>query len=477
MGREFLVTEAPRRSTSQDIAAVEKFRVALVSVGAALFLTGAKATVGIWTGSLALISEAVHSGLDLFASLVTMFSVKAADRPPDRTHHYGHGKIESLSALFESILLALTCLWILREAIERLIHPGTIPIVNIYSYSVVLVAIAVDFYRYRALMRTARKHHSQALEADALHFYSDILSSCLVLIGLIFVSLGYPWADALAALFVVVWVGFLSLRLGKKNLDVLIDRVPEGYAESIKELTLETDGVLGVDRLRLRRSGSTIFADLRVALDRTFTFSGAHRVKQTLEKKLVERIPRLDAVVHTNPIIAPDESLDLGILNYIRSKGLQAHHLSLRRRGERYCADLHLEVDTNQSIGQAHALTQDLEKQLLKHFPEVETIQIHIEEMGHIEYEEIPWNEHRPDIVEKIEAVCRGRLGENKCHSIRLSMCGDKLSATISCLFPANLSVGEVHQRTTDLEKELRSSIPELNAILTHAEPLTQKID
>lgn len=469
--------EAPQRSAPQGLAAVEKFRVALVSVGAALFLTAAKAAVGIWTGSLALISEAAHSGLDLFASLVTMFSVRAADRPPDRTHHYGHGKIESLSALFESLLLALTCLWILREAVERLIHPGTIPTVNVYSYSVILVAIAVDFYRYRALMRTAKKHLSQALEADALHFYSDILSSTLVLIGLIFISLGYPWADAVAALFVVVWVGFLSLRLGKKNLDILIDRVPEGYVERINELVLEVDGVLSVDRLRLRRSGSTIFADLRVGLDRTFTFSGAHKVKQNLEKILAECIPRLDAVVHTNPTIAPDESLDLGILNYIRSRGLQAHHLGLCRRGEYYGAELHLEVDADQSIGQAHALTQDLEKQLLKHFPEVETVQIHIEEMGPIELEEIPWNEHRPDIVEQIEAVCRAQLGENKCQSIELSMYGDKLSVSISCLFPANLSVGEVHRQTTDLEKELHSSIPELNAVLIHAEPLTRKND
>ncbi len=468
------MNETTPQSVSPGVASVEKFRVALVSVGAALFLTGAKAAVGIWTGSLALISEAAHSGLDLFASLVTMFSVKAADRPPDRTHHYGHGKIESLSALFESILLAFTCLWILREAIDRLVHPGAVPVVNVYSFSVVLMAIAVDFYRYRALMRTAKKYHSQALEADALHFYSDILSSSLVLVGLIFVSMGHLWADAVAALFVVVWVGFLALRLGKRNLDILIDRVPDGYSENIREIALKTDGVLGIDRLRLRRSGSTVFADLRVGLDRTYTFSSAHRIKQNLEKKLAELMPRLDAVVHTSPLVAQNETLDLGMLNYIRSRGLQAHHLSLRRCKDRFSAELHLEVDADQSIGQAHALTQDLEKDLLRHFPEVESVQIHIEEVGYSEEEEILWNENRPDIIHDIEANLTVRLGENNWHTLKLTRCGERLLASVCCLFPGELSVGEVHRRTTDLEEELRSKIEDLDAVLIHAEPLIQ---
>ncbi|HDH57770.1 MAG TPA: cation transporter, partial [Bacteroidetes bacterium] len=196
MGRKFSVKETTDGGCAPSRAAFEKLKVALISVGAALFLTTAKAVVGFLTGSLALLSEAAHSGLDLFASLVTAFSVKAADRPPDRTHHYGHGKIESLSALFESILLFAACLWILHEAIQRLQHAETSPVVNVYSFSVILLAIVIDLYRYKALMRTAKKYHSQALEADAIHFYSDLLSSSLVFVGLVAVALGYPWADA-----------------------------------------------------------------------------------------------------------------------------------------------------------------------------------------------------------------------------------------------------------------------------------------
>ena len=458
---------------TESSPAREKLKVALISVGAALFLVGAKATVGIWTGSLALLSEAAHSGLDLFASLVTALSVRAADRPPDSTHHYGHGKIESLSALFEAMLLLATCLWILHEAVQRLSEPGSVPLVNIYSFSVIILAIGVDLYRYRALMGAARRHHSQALEADALHFYSDILSSSLVLVGLTAVALGYPWADAVAAMMVAGWVGLLSIRLGKKNLDILIDRVPEGYSEKIKKLVLETDGVISIDQLRLRRSGPTLFADLRVGMDRTFSFAAAHETARQLEQKLGRTIRGLDAVVHMNPRTSPDESLDLGLLHFIQARGFQAHHLTLRRNREDYTAELHLEVDGDQTIGRAHQEASDLESQILQHFPKMKSVQIHIEESDNIECTETPLTDQRPDIVGKIERICSDTLGKGRCHNIRLSKYAGVLGATLHCLFPSNLSVGEVHRLTTDLEEELRRSIPELDRVLIHAEPIS----
>lgn len=467
--------EPVHKPSLQPGAAVEKLKVALISVGAALFLTSAKAIVGTLTGSLALLSEAAHSGLDLFASLVTALSVRAADRPPDRTHHYGHGKVESLSALFESILLFATCLWILSEAIQRLLDPKAPPIVNVYSFSVILVAIAVDFYRYNALMRTARKHHSQALEADAIHFFSDILSSSLVLVGLIAVTLGYHWADAVAAMAVAIWVGILSARLGKKNLDVLLDRVPEGYLEDIHRLVLEADGVVTIDKLRLRRSGPTLFADLRIGMKDSLSFFEAHRTARELEKKLASRIPGLDAVVHMNPRAALDETLDLDVMHFIRIHGFQSHHVILHRSGDQFTAELHLEVDANQPIGQAHEQATHLEGQVMRRFPELKSVRIHIEEKGEIDPRETSLTDERPDLVKSINQICNNILGERRCHAVTLASRSGRIGATMHCLFPSDQSVSEVHRHTTILEEELRRSIPDLERVLIHAEPLRSK--
>ncbi len=455
------------------IAARSKLRVALISVGAAFFLTAAKAGVGWWTGSLALLSEAAHSGLDLFASFITALSVRVADRPPDPDHHYGHGKVESLSALLEAILLVATCVWITWHAVIRLSGEGVKPFVNAYSFAVMFLAIGIDLYRYNALMRTARKYHSQALEADALHFYSDLLSSSLVLVGLALVGLGFHFADALAALLVAVWVGILAIRLAKKNLDILIDRVPYEYVEKIRRLVLNSPGVLKLEQLRLRRSGPSLFADLRVGMDRTLTFEGTHRVARELEEKLAREIPGLDAVVHTDPTVSPDEALDGAILNFIRTRGYQAHHILIHQQGNTIAVDLHLEVDGELTVRQAHDAATDLEAEIARHFPSVNVVRIHIEEKGKTCPPESPPLRDNPEIVEKIETICAEIVGPQRCHGITITQDGENLSASLHCFFPSNLTIAEAHRQATHFEEELRRHLPILHRVQIHAEPMT----
>jgi len=460
------------KAAPDGVAAAAKLRVALISVGAALFLTGAKAAVGIWTGSLALLSEAAHSGLDLIASLITALSVRVADRPADKTHHYGHGKIESLSALFEATLLLITCAWILHQAIHRLAERGPGPVINAYSFLVILLAIGIDLYRYRALMKTAVRYHSQALEADALHFYSDILGSSLVLVGLIAVAVGIPSADALAAILVAVWVATLAIRLGKKNIDILLDTVPRDYAEQVHGIVAETDGILSLDSVRLRRSGSSLFADLRVGIDRTLPFERAHTLARELEQKLARAIPGLDAVVHTDPTAAPNEALDGGILNYIRTRGLEAHHLILHHGKDGYAVELHLEVDGQLTIREAHDMSSDLEREIPSLFSNIVSVRIHIEEAGSSYYQEISQGEFQPELLEQISQICAAQLGERRCHDISLSRSGGIFSATLHCLFPEHITVSEAHRQTTRLEEELRRNMPILDRVLIHAEPM-----
>lgn len=291
-------------------AAEEKSRVAVSSVIAAFFLTGAKIVVGVMTGSLGILSEAAHSALDLVAALVTVFAVKTSGRPADDCHPYGHGKVENLSALFETLLLLLTCVWIVKEAVERLIRPVPVE-ASFWGFAVIVVSIIVDIGRSRALMAAAKKHNSQALEVDALHFSTDVWSSTVVLfgLGLVFLAkkLQMPWlvkADAIAALAVAGIVVWVSIQLGRKTIHDLLDGVPTELTKQARSRVLAVAGVLGAPRIRMRRTGGEWFSDVVVLVDPTMTVEEAHAVADSVETSLEELMPGGDVVVHTEPMRA-----------------------------------------------------------------------------------------------------------------------------------------------------------------------------
>lgn len=286
----------------------EKTRVALTSVAAAVVLTLAKLGAGWSTGSLGILSEAAHSGLDLVAALMTVLAVRASSRPADESHPYGHGKFENLSALFETLLLLATCAWIILEALRRLFLHAPVVRSTPLGFLVILGSIAVDYGRSRALLRVARKYQSQALEADALHFSTDIWSSAVVILGLGLVwlsgRLGLPWlakADALAALGVAAIVVHVSVKLGRKTLDDLLDSVPAGKARQVREAILRVPGVLGVRRIRLRRTGAAWFSDLTIEVRPTCTLRESHAVADAVEEAVKASLPGADCVVHVEP--------------------------------------------------------------------------------------------------------------------------------------------------------------------------------
>lgn len=280
---------------------IEKKRVAGVSVIAALFLTGFKLVVGLITGSLGLLSEALHSGLDLVAAVITWFSVRISDRPPDKNHHYGHGKIENFSALIETFLLLITCAWIIYEAIHRLMSGDTKIEVNIFSYIVVLTSIAIDIARSRALYRVARKYNSQALEADALHFSTDIWSSAVVLLGLIMAQFGWFFADSVAALAVALIVLGVSWRLGKRATDVLLDRSPAPLVARLESVLNQAQGILRYHDLKVRTSGAENFIEVTIHVQPGLTLEKAHEISHLIEKQIIEAVPRSYVHVHIEP--------------------------------------------------------------------------------------------------------------------------------------------------------------------------------
>jgi len=279
----------------------EKKNVALLSVFAAVILTGFKLIVGLVTGSLGILSEALHSGLDLVAAVITYFSVSFSDKPADKEHNYGHGKIENFSALIETVLLLITCTWIIYEAVGRLISGKTHIEVTIWSFIVVFSSIIIDFTRSRALYRVAKKYNSQALEADALHFSTDIWSSTVVFLGLICAYFGIFSADSIAALMVALIVLFVSYRLGKRAIDVLLDKAPKETIEKVEKLLAAYPEVKKFHGVKIRTAGADTFIKFNIHLDPDTSLKNVHELCDRIEQKLKALIPRSETYIHAEP--------------------------------------------------------------------------------------------------------------------------------------------------------------------------------
>ncbi len=288
----------------------EKRSAALSSVAAAIGLTSFKIVVGLLTNSLGILAEAAHSALDLVAALMTLFAVRVSDLPADKEHNFGHGKIENLSALFETLLLLGTSAWIINEAVDRLFFKKAEVTTSVWSFVVMGTSIAIDYTRSRILYRAARKYHSQALEADALHFSTDIWSSSVVIVGLIGVTVSrfvpdIHWmseADAIAAVVVALIVVFISGNLGWRTIQALLDAAPKGVSDKIVRSVGRIKGVEDCHAVRIRPSGASWFVDLHVTMDGDRTLNEAHALTEKIEKKVQGLLPEADVTVHVEPV-------------------------------------------------------------------------------------------------------------------------------------------------------------------------------
>ena len=284
----------------------EKNRIAFISVIAAIFLTGFKLIVGLVTGSLGILSEALHSGLDLVAAVITLFAVKVSDKPADKNHHYGHGKVENLSALIETLLLFITCFWIIYEAMHRLISGKTEIEVTVWSYIVIVTSIIIDLSRSRALSRVAKKYNSQALEADALHFSTDIWSSTVVLLGLICSNFGFFFADSVAALVVAMIVIYVCYKLGKRSIDMLLDRVSPEIQEKVENQINHVTEITNYHDLKIRSSGADTFVEVCINVKPGLSIDEAHEISHHVSDEIKKKVDRVHVHIHTEPETSTD---------------------------------------------------------------------------------------------------------------------------------------------------------------------------
>jgi cation diffusion facilitator family transporter len=467
-------------SASQNHAADrEKRWAAFSSVVAAIFLTGMKLVVGLLTGSLGILAEAAHSGLDLVAALVTFFAVRVSGRPADREHPYGHGKVENLSALFETILLLITCVWIIYEALQRLFFKSVEVDPSIWAFVVMGISIAVDVSRSRMLYRVAKKYDSQALEADALHFSTDIWSSSVVIGGLALVAvsewLHLPWlaqADAVAAMAVAGIVVWVSLRLGRRTVTALLDGVSASLVDDVTRAIKGVPGVAAVSRVRVRRSGPEAFADVLVAVNRGAAFERTHEIATKVEAAVHTLLPGADVVVHVEPIQVNHEGLHETVRLLAARNGLGAHGLRVYDMGTSgHLLELHLEVDETLTVEAAHVQATAFENELRKALPTVDEIVTHIEPTGD--------GVALRQASEADEAEVRRLLKSLKTvsgidcqpHNVTVRRDHGELSLTFHCAMDPNAPIADAHTLTERVEGILRSQAPNLGRVVIHVEP------
>ena len=470
---------SPTTVYSPDSMRAEKRTVAGNSVLAAIAITLLKIIVGVTTGSLGILSEAAHSGLDLIAAIITFFSVRVSDKPADADHQYGHGKVENFSAFIETGLLLLTCVWIIYEAIRRLFYHHVEIEPTLAAFVVMFLSMGVDYWRSRALGKIASKYDSQALEADALHFSTDIWSSGVVVIGLILVQLGHTYhlgwlraADPIAALVVAGVVVYVSWRLARRTIDALLDAAPAGVRNRILDAVAKVEGVLEVDRIRIRRAGNRYFADLSVGLSRNVTFQRSEQVADAVTTTVHQILPDADVMVHSTPRALRTENIFDRIRAVATRNNLNVHDVSVQDLEGKLHVEQHLELDERLSLKDAHEEVTKLESEIRRDVPEISSILTHIEsEPSTIETGDEIVRDAR--LERRLKAIAAHFPEVLDMHDIQIKRVRDRLYVSCHCTMSDDLPLSRVHDTSTALEIRFKQEAPELFRVLIHPEPRT----
>ena len=448
-----------------------KARVAVISIFASAAMAAAKFAVGIGIGSLALISEALHSAVDVVATVITWLVVRVSDLPADEEHHYGHGKLESVSALGVIALLYVLAGGILVESYSRLREGAPPPTISAIPFIVLVIDIAVNLWRARALHRAARDTKSQALAADALHFASDVLGSVAVIIGLALSAWGYAWGDAAAAIGVAVMISLLGLRLARSTVETLVDRAPEGASERATAAVRTVPGVVDVERLRVRMVGSTHFIDAIVHVPRTFPIDRIDEIKRRAQDAVTRALGNADLTFTAVPVARDNESVRERIMVIARNSGLAVHHVTVHDLGGKLTVGIDLEVDGEMALTAAHDIAHELERNIRDEFGEDVEVDTHIEPLE----PELPLgSDAAPDRVEAIKAALSRFAADgaiHDIHSVRVRNTEAGEIVNFHCRAAPSMSVIKVHENVDEIERALRRAFPTVKRVISHAEP------
>jgi len=477
--------------TRTDEAEREKRSAAFTSVTAAVLLTVLKLVVGFSTNSLGILSEAAHSAMDLLAAAVTYAAVRYSAFPPDSRHPYGHGKMENLAALVESTLLLAICVWVVWEAVDRLFFTPALVKPSLWALAVMVVSIVVDISRSRLLLKVAKKYNSQALEADAIHFSTDVLSSGVVIVGILALYLAgalpessvlRPWlerADALAALGVSAIIIRVSWNLGKRAVNVLLDAGDESVAATIRAALKAIPGVKDIISLRLRHSGPDLFVDLTLGVMKGQLIDEIEQIRAEVEGE----VHKIVAHAAISAVLVPYQDEDRATPDRImRLRGLAAVHGLVPHAVELFdleaaenemrhrLAELHVEFPPETTLKEAHAKVSVFENAVRGEEKDL-IIVTHIEPMGKQGEEKIVQTEDSSRILAIVQHTVDQEPLIHDAHQVLARRYGKSLRVSFHCRMDPQTTVDEAHAASKHLQAALHAGMPELSRVTVHMEP------
>lgn len=449
----------------------DKTSVAAFSILASGGMAAAKLVVGIAIGSLALISEALHSSIDLVATIITWAVVRISDKPADDEHHYGHGKLESISALGVTALLYVLAGGILVQSYSHLREGTPPPTISAVPFVVLVIDIVVNLWRARALHRAARETRSEALAADALHFASDVMGSCAVIVGLILAAFGFWWGDAAAAAVVAVMIAALGLRMASSTVQTLVDRAPEGALEKATAAIRGVPGVIDVERLRVRMVGATTFIDSIVNVPRTYPIDRVEEIKRNAQAAVTKAFGDADLTFAAVPVARDNETVRDRITVIARNSGLAIHHVTVHDLVAKLIVGIDLEVDADMQLEAAHEVANMLEQNIQEEFGADVEVDVHIEPLE----PELPFGvDAAPERVQTIAAALSEYAAGGEIHDIHNVRVRDTEGGEIvnfHCRATPSMSVIKVHDQVDAIERRLRRAFPSVKRVISHAEP------
>ena len=471
--------------TVQELAgfSAEKRSVSMNSMLAAAAMTLLKLAAGLLSGSLGVLSDAAHSGLDLVGATLTFFSVRVSDKPADEDHTYGHAKFENLSAFGEVLLMAASSAWIIWEAFERVIHNLVGVRHSVWPVAVLLTSIAVDYWRSRQLRAVAERTGSTALATDAFHFASDIWSSAAVLCGLgvswAGSEFGIAWlryADPVAAVVVSLMILRMTIQLGHEAVAVLLDEIPAETRRQILTEVEQVKGVLAVEQVRVRRAGAAYFADLTLALPRRYTFEHSGELVRAATEAVHRALPHADVVIHTVPRESKAESIFDRVRAVAARNNVSVHELSVQSLHGRLRVEQHVELDENLELLAAHDFVSALEAEILRETPEIDSVLTHIES----EPATIEQPEEMVEVDRKLEVALRATAAHIPeivdVHEIHVGRAGEHIYLSCHCTLPDDLIMHRVHLVITALEDRFKLECPDVDRVTIHPEPVTDNL-
>jgi cation diffusion facilitator family transporter len=458
---------------SGAVHSTEKQQVAFLSMLASLALAISKLLAGLFTGSLGILSEAIHSIIDFGATVVTWFAIRWSEQPPDEEHHYGHAKAESVAALVETGLLFITTAWIVWEAAKRLLTGHVEVEVTWWSVAIIAVSIIIDLNRSRALSRVAEKTSSEALEADALHFSSDMWSSIVVLAGLGAVWFNVPAADSVAALVVSFFVGLAGWRLGRRTLATLLDAAPQGATEKVRAIVMQSDGILSLKSLRLRPAGATMFVSIVVEVARTMPVDDMVKLKDEIAERVGDAFPNADITVTADPVVIDNETVFQKVMLIASRRNLAIHHVTVQQIEGRLAVSFDLEVEGATSLSAAHDTATGLENAIRRELGRDVEVESHIEPQPERVLDGEPASDaDTAAITATLQTLAARQPRLSEVHNIRIRQTGQGLFVHYHCRFNGTDSIDDVHTCIDQVENGLQAEYPAIRRVIAHAEPL-----